>query len=219
MQSISKTSCNCSSHFQERTQHLDTPDTAEKQIMNNESNTPVAESGRPKDVTGRIETEIRTYDLLDSLNIPYMRFDHEAAFTIDACNGADEVLGSISARTSSSATPRRRNSTFSWCLDIRNSKRGSLQTDRFRETFFCGWWPYEGISWSDSRICQHHGTHEWPWEHVKLLIDSDVLKDEYFGCHPCINTTSMKLKTSDIMEKFLPAVHHEPTIVDLPWEE
>ena len=52
--------------------------------MNNETNTPVAESGRPKDVTGRIETEIRTYDLLDSLNIPYMRFDHEAAFTIDA---------------------------------------------------------------------------------------------------------------------------------------
>ena len=61
--------------------------------MNNETNTPVAESGRPKDVTGRIETEIRTYDLLDSLNIPYMRFDHEAAFTIDACTGADEVLG------------------------------------------------------------------------------------------------------------------------------
>ncbi len=58
-----------------------------------------------------------------------------------------------------------------------------------------------------------------PENHVKLLIDSDVLKDEYFGCHPCINTTSMKLKTSDIMEKFLPAVHHEPTIVDLPWEE
>ena len=56
-------------------------------------------------------------------------------------------------------------------------------------------------------------------ETKKLLIDSDVLKDEYFGCHPCINTTSMKLKTSDIMEKFLPAVHHEPTIVDLPWEE
>ena len=74
-------------------QHLDTPATAGKQIMNNETNTPVAESGRPKNVTGRIETEIRTYDLLDSLNIPYMRFDHEAAFTIDACNGADEVLG------------------------------------------------------------------------------------------------------------------------------
>lgn len=45
-----------------------------------------------------------------------------------------------------------------------------------------------------------------PENHVKLLIDSDVLKDEYFGCHPCINTTSMKLKTSDIIEKFLPAV-------------
>ena len=58
-----------------------------------------------------------------------------------------------------------------------------------------------------------------PENHVKLLIDSDVLKDEYLGCHPCINTSSLKLKTSDIIEKFLPAVYHEPTIVDLPWEE
>ena len=58
-----------------------------------------------------------------------------------------------------------------------------------------------------------------PEGHVKLLIDSDVLKDESFGCHPCINTSSLKIKTSDILEKFLPAVHHEPTIVDLPWEE
>ena len=55
--------------------------------------------------------------------------------------------------------------------------------------------------------------------HVRLLIDSDVLKDEYFGCHPCINTTSMKIKTADILEKFLPAVHHEYTLVNLPWEE
>ena len=51
-----------------------------------------------------------------------------------------------------------------------------------------------------------------PEGHVKLLIDSDVLKDESFGCHPCINTSSLKIKTSDILEKFLPAVHPEPTI-------
>ena len=54
---------------------------------------------------------------------------------------------------------------------------------------------------------------------VQLLIDEDVLKDPYFGCHPCINTSSLKLYTKDILEKFLPAVHHEYTIVNLPWEE
>ena len=52
-------------------------------------------------------------------------------------------------------------------------------------------------------------------DHVQLLIDEDVVKDEYFGCHPCINTSSLKMKTSDILEKFLPAVHHEPIFVKL----
>ena len=54
---------------------------------------------------------------------------------------------------------------------------------------------------------------------VQLLIDSDVLKDPFLGCHPCINTSSLKLYTKDILEKFLPAVHHEYTIVNLPWED
>ena len=54
---------------------------------------------------------------------------------------------------------------------------------------------------------------------VQLLIDADVLKDEYIGCHPCINTSSLKIKTADLVEKILPAVHHEYILVDLPWEE
>ena len=54
---------------------------------------------------------------------------------------------------------------------------------------------------------------------VQLLIDADVLKDEYIGCHPCINTSSLKIKTADLLEKILPAVHHEYILVDLPWEE
>ncbi|NLC75933.1 MAG: prolyl-tRNA synthetase associated domain-containing protein, partial [Clostridiales bacterium] len=44
---------------------------------------------------------------------------------------------------------------------------------------------------------------------VKLLIDSDLLKSEYIGCHPCINTSSLRLRTADITGKFLKAVHHD----------
>ena len=52
--------------------------------------------------------------------------------------------------------------------------------------------------------------------HVQLLIDRPVLESDAFGCHPCVNTSSLKLKTRDLLEKFLPAVHHDPIVVDLP---
>jgi Ala-tRNA(Pro) deacylase len=50
---------------------------------------------------------------------------------------------------------------------------------------------------------------------VRLLIDADVLKEEYVGCHPCINTSSLRLRTEDLREKIIPALAHEPTVVTL----
>ena len=54
---------------------------------------------------------------------------------------------------------------------------------------------------------------------VQLLIDEDVLRGEYIGCHPCINTSSLRLKTADVMDKIIPAMGHEPKIVNLPAAE
>ena len=51
---------------------------------------------------------------------------------------------------------------------------------------------------------------------VRLLIDEDVLKGEYIGMHPCINTSSLRIRTSDVMETLIPAMGHEPTIITLP---
>ena len=50
---------------------------------------------------------------------------------------------------------------------------------------------------------------------VQLYIDKDVLSEEYLGCHPCVNTASIKLKVSDVLEKFLPYVQHEYSVVEL----
>lgn len=50
---------------------------------------------------------------------------------------------------------------------------------------------------------------------VHLLLDKEVVEAEYFGCHPCINTSSLKIKTSDILNKFFPYTGHEPSIVEL----
>ena len=50
---------------------------------------------------------------------------------------------------------------------------------------------------------------------VQLLIDEDVLKGEFVGMHPCINTSSLRLKTEDLVNKVIPAMGHEPRIVSL----
>jgi len=53
---------------------------------------------------------------------------------------------------------------------------------------------------------------------VQLLIDADVLKGTAVGCHPCVNTSSIRLSNTDLMDVFLPAVDHSPRLVELPWE-
>ena len=52
---------------------------------------------------------------------------------------------------------------------------------------------------------------------VRLLVDKDLLGEEMFGCHPCQNTSSLRFRTAELFERILPAMHHEPTFVELPW--
>ena len=54
---------------------------------------------------------------------------------------------------------------------------------------------------------------------VNLQIDEDVLKEEFLGCHPCVNTASLRLKTKDVTEKFLPCVGHSYRVVHLIGED
>ena len=185
--------------------------------MNNESNTRVAESGRPKDVTGRIETEIRTYDLLDSLNIPYIRFDHEAAFTIDACNGADEVLGIHICKNLFLCNAQKTKfylllmpghkkfKTKVLSKQIGSARLSFADDDYMKE--------YLGLTPGSVSIIGLMNDHE---NKVQLLIDEDVMKEPYFGCHPCINTSSLKFTTDALKNKVIPALGHEPIMVKLP---
>ena len=53
---------------------------------------------------------------------------------------------------------------------------------------------------------------------VQLLVDEDVLQGEYLGCHPCINTSSQKMRTKDVFDRVLPAVHHDMITVHLTGE-
>ena len=177
-------------------------------------------NGRPEDTAGRLEKEIRTYDFLDSLGVAYQRIDHEAAMTMEACEEIDKMLDATICKNLFLCNAQKTRfyllmmpgnkkfKTKNLSKQI-NSARLSFAGDEYMEQFL-------DITPGSVSILGLANDKE---NQVQLLIDSDVLKDPFLGCHPCINTSSLKIKTADLTEKFLPAVHHSYITVDLPWED
>ena len=178
------------------------------------------ENGRPADCSTRLPKEIRVYDLLDKLEIPYQRIDHEAAMTMEACAAIDEALNATICKnlllcnrqcTAFYLLMIPGHKTFKTSVLSRQigSSRLSFADAEYMERFL----DITPGSVSVMGLMNDHG------QHVQLLIDEDVLKGEFFGCHPCINTSSLRLRTSDLMDKIIPAMGHEPRIVSLPAAE
>ena len=175
--------------------------------------------GRPADVSGRLEKEIRVYDLLDALGMEYYRTDHEAADNMEACNEIDAVLGTVICKNLFLCTANKKKfyllmmpgdkpiKTKVLSRQIPTSRLSFASPEYMKE--------YLDIAPGSVSVMGLMNDHD---NHVQLVIDREVLEDEYLGCHPCINTSSLKLRTKEVLERFLPEVHHEALIVDLPWE-
>ena len=173
--------------------------------------------GRPETNYGRLEKEIRTYDLLDSLGIPYERVDHEEANTMEACQAIDEVLApAVICKNLFLCNTQK--SKF-YLLMIREDKKFktkdiSKQINSARLSFAPAEYMEQFLDITPGSVSVM-GLMNDKENQVQLLVDEDVLKGEYFGCHPCINTSSLKLKVEDVFGKFLTAVHHEYIVVKL----
>ena len=171
-------------------------------------------NGRPVTNEGRLEKEIRCYDLLDSLNVPYQRIDHEAAMTMEACVEIDKALDATICKNlllcNRQCTqfyllmlPGEKHFKTSVFSKQIGSSRLSFASPEHMEQFL-------DITPGSVSVLGLMNDHD---NAVELIIDEDILKGEYFGCHPCINTSSLRLKTADLMEKIIPAMHHTPRIL------
>lgn len=173
--------------------------------------------GRPATNDGRLEKEIRTYDLLDSLGIEYERVDHEEANTMEACLAIDEVLApAVICKNLFLCNAQK---TKFYLLMIREDKKFltkdiSKQINSARLSFAPAEYMEQFLDITPGSVSVM-GLMNDEENNVTLLVDEDVLKAEYFGCHPCINTSSLKLKVADVFGTFLAAVHHEYTVVKL----
>ena len=179
------------------------------------------QNGRPETTSGRLDKEIRVYDLLDKLGIAYQRVDHEATMTMEACEEVDRILGDDTTICKNLFLCNRQETNFYLLLmpgdkpfktkDLSkqiNSARLSFADESYMEEFL-------DITPGSVSIMGLMNDTEGK---VQLLIDEDVMKDPYFGCHPCINTSTLLMKTSDVKEKILPALNHEYQVVELPTE-
>lgn len=175
------------------------------------------ENGRPKDVDGRIETERAVYDLLEQLEIPYERVDHEAAFTMEACAEIDAAL--YPAVICKNLFLCNAQKTKFYLLMIRGDKKFvtkeiSKQIESPRLSFAPEEYMQKYLKTPAGSASVMGLMYDVDHE-VQLLVDEDVIKTEYLGCHPCINTSSLRLKTKDVFEHFLPAVHHDYKVVKI----
>lgn len=177
--------------------------------------------GRPASMEGRMEKEIRTYDLLDELGIEYERVDHEEANTMEACLAVDEVLApAVICKNLFLCNSQK---TKFYLLMIKNDKKFktkeiSQQINSARLSFAPAEFMEEYLDIMPGSVSVM-GLMNDKDNQVSLLVDEDILSAEYFGCHPCVNTASMRLKVADVFGPFLQAVHHDYTVVKLVGEE
>ena len=176
------------------------------------------QNGRPETTSGRLDKEIRVYDLLDKLGIAYQRVDHEATMTMEACEEVDRILGDDTTICKNLFLCNRQETVLYMLV---------MPADKPFKTSVVS--PQLGVArlhFADEKYMTEFldlrpgsvsilGLMSDRENRVRLLMDRDLKGQAYFACHPCVNTSSLKFKTEDLFEKVIPAMGHVPTFIAL----
>ena len=179
----------------------------------------VLEKGRPADCAGRLDKEIRCYDLLDGLGVNYWRVDHYAANTIEVCAAIDEVLGATICKNLFLCN---RQKTAFYLLMIPGNK--VFKTKDLSHQIGSSRLSFAGAEDMEKYLditpgsVSVLGLMNDKDKQVQLLVDEEILGDEWLGCHPYINTSSLRIKTADVFGPILKAMGHEMRVVSLKEE-
>ncbi len=172
--------------------------------------------GAPQDISARAENEQAVYRFLTELGVPFARADHPAANTMADCQAVDAALGVEMCKNLFLCNQQK---TQFYLLLIRGEK--AFKTKDISHQL--------GVSRLSFGDAEHMEAllHIRPGavspmgllfesaKGVRLLMDRALLAQPFLGCHPCVNTSSIRLAMSDFLERFLPAVGHEVTYVDI----
>lgn len=169
---------------------------------------------RPED--DRLPKEMAVYDLLEELEIPFTRLDHQVTATIEDCEDVDLLLGIHLCKNLFLCNG---NKSEYYLLMMPGEKKFktkeiSQQIGSSRLSFGSPEAMEEFLDITPGSV-SILGVMNDSQGRVQVLVDEEILQEEFLGCHPCINTSSLKIKTRDILEKFLPYTGHSYKIVRL----
>lgn len=172
------------------------------------------ETGRPADCSGRPEKECAVYDLLERLDIPFTRADHPAAFTMEECEAVSQALHTPICKNLFLCN-RQKTAFYLLLLPASKPFRTKEITARLS---FAGEEQLASLLHLTPGSATIFGLQYDTENRVQLVVDRDLLDEAYFGCHPCINTSTIRLKTSDVFDRLTHALHHDYTLVTLKGE-
>lgn len=176
---------------------------------------PILYTSKPEN-KNRLKKEMDVYDLLETLSIPYIRLDHEATATIDSCLEVEALLEIDICKNLFLCTVNHSNFYLLMMPGHKKlvTKELAHQIGSSRLSFAKEEAMEELLSLTPGSVTvlglMNDRNHR-----VQLLIDEEILSYEFIGCHPCINTSSLKLRTRDILDRFLPYTGHKPILVSL----
>ena len=162
----------------------------------------------------RAENEASVYRFLTGLNIPFFRIDHEPVRTMEDCEAIDRALGGEICKNLVLCNQQK--TTF-YLLMIHETK--AFKTKDVSKQLGVSRLSFASPEHMQALLHLSPGAASpmgllFPSARdVRLVIDRDVIRSEYLGCHPCVNTASIKLRMTDFLEKYLPATGHAPTYV------
>lgn len=171
--------------------------------------------GRPAP-GGRLDKELRCYDFLDQLGIEYDRVDHGYADTIPDCAAVEAVTG---AEICKNLFLANRQQTDFYLLLMPGSKPFktkdlSHQIGSARLSFAAPEHMERLLDITPGSV-SILGLMNDRENRVRLLIDRDLLRDEFLCCHPCINSSTLKLRMTDVLDTLIPALGNDLTYVEL----
>lgn len=173
--------------------------------------------GRPANAETRSEAERGVYDMLDDLGIDYGTLTHAAAATMEECEAVRHTLG---APVFKNLFLTNRRATELYLLLMPADK--PFKTKYLSSQLGCARLSFASEQEMWDKLHIHPGAVSpmgliYDTEHkVRLIIDSDLRQTDKYACHPCVNTASIIMRLSDLLERFLPATGHDYTFVELP---
>lgn len=174
------------------------------------------EKGAPGSFQGRSDRELRSYKMLDSLAIEYWRIDHEPADVMEVCQERAEALCTRICKNLFLCN-RQETSFYLLCMPADKQFKTSVVSKQLgvSRLHFASEEHMERLLGLSPGSVSILGLMNDTEGRVSLLMDAELKDQEFFACHPCINTSSLKFKTSELLYKLLPKLGRSPVFLQL----